>query len=35
MKSIKNLKDSEFFAEEIKAKEKNLNILDILRSGGF
>jgi len=35
MNSIKNLKDSEFFAKELRAKTKNLDILDILRSGGL
>ena len=39
MKSINNLKDSEFFAKELRAKTKekikNLDILEILRSGGL
>lgn len=39
MKSINNLKDSEFFAKELrtktKEKTKNLDILEILRSGGL
>jgi len=39
MKSINNLKDSEFFAKELRAKIKEkiktLDILEILRSGGL